>query len=139
MNGITEQSPSASGSWCVFVKLDDTHGVKFYSSEDIRDRAMALQQAAYDVMCGPRVYGKCEMGWLDSWKTPNRWTEIPSMVFGYVTELVTLEPFSEVEYKCTRNKFLLNKISVHDINKRLNIGHTIGGNAVRYDFDPFFI
>lgn len=61
---ITPANKTASGAYCLFVKLNDTHGVKFYRNENERDGAMELQDAAHAVACGPGVGGKVEMDWL---------------------------------------------------------------------------
>jgi len=140
MDGITRESPSASGSWCVFVKLNDTHGVKFYTTSSMRDEALALQRAAWEVMCGPAVGDVCEMPWMPSWRVPYAWNDIgtPSKVFGYITELVDTEGLSHHEYKALLKKLRDNGISTHDLASCANVGHTKDGNAVRFDFDPMY-
>ncbi len=124
----------------MFVKLNDTHGVKFYAEAWMRDEARELQRKAWEVMCGPEVGDVCEMPWMDCWDKPHQWSRaaMPSKVFGYITELVNTEEFCDSEYGTLLKKLQDNDISTGDLAPHVNVGHTRDGNAVRFDFDPKF-
>lgn len=134
-----KKTPSNSGSWCIFVPLSKTEGVKFYHTEKIRDEAAKLQGRAHKVGLGPKVGGKCEMPLMAGWHLPCRVRETPKRVYGYITQLVDIGTFPEIrEYERFEKKCLRHGISTRDMTMYSNCGYLPNGKLVRYDFDPVF-
>lgn len=135
------KNPSSSGSWCVFVPLSETEGVKFYYDEETRDKAAALQRKAFDVGLGPAVGGFCEMPFLATWTVPFRLEDDPpTVVYGYITEMVDTGPMSTEDYDTFREWAREYGISTRDIcssGECMNVG-MLRGAPVRFDFDPVF-
>lgn len=132
-------SESFNGSWCVFVPLSATEGVKFYHDPEIRDRAAELQRIAHSEGYGPAVGEFCTMPRLHSWHQPSRWPEETRTVYGYVTEIA--EDVGKIAYHSEEFEELRNRIDeagydssdVHECN----VGR-IDGKIVCIDFDPAF-
>ncbi len=140
---INSASSSSSGCWCIFVSLSDTEGVKFYNHPKIRDEAWLLQAAAADVGLAPAVGDMFDMPHLKSWGSvrPSKWTSTPETVYGYVTELVDVNEDADIsteEYEDCESLLIDHGISIRDISEYNNLGRTLDGTVVRYDFDPMF-
>lgn len=138
METITRESPTSIGSWCLFVRTSETRGVKLYASAAIRDAAMKLQHEAWEVMCGPEVFGILDSEWMAHWRKPCEMRSKVEKVYGYVTEVVNTETISPLRYSILLKKLSDNNISTRDLSNNANIGSTKDGNMVRYDFDPIF-
>lgn len=133
---ITPKHETRNGSYCLFVKLDETRGVKFYRDAAERDAAMQLQEFAHSVGCGPAVYGKAEIDFLDGWAVPFAWIERPSRVYGYVTELINPCELTDEEYYALVRRLDAHKIPCQDTHQNHNVGKTFAGVTVKYDYDP---
>ena len=133
---ITPENKTANGAFCLFVRLNEMHGVKFYRTAKERNEAMALQDAAHAVACGPAVHSTLEMAWLHSWNIPNAWDGAPKRVYGYVTDIVDVAPLSWEEYDSLKQRLKFHNIYSPDIGRRHNVGKTLSGVPIKYDFDP---
>lgn len=133
---ITPKNETSRGSFCLFVKLDETRGIKFYRDPEERDDAMALQEAASLVGCGPGVHGKAEMDFLPDWVIPYAWNKIPARVYGYVTDLVKPCEITREEFKLLQYRLSFHGLSLADMAPSHNVGKTLNGIPVKYDYDP---
>lgn len=135
---ITPENKTSRGAFCLFVKLSETQGVKFYATAAYRDQAMKAQDAAHAVACGPAVYGKLDMDVLASWIQPKTWSYGPpvSKVYGYVTDIVEVRPLTRDEFVNLWRRLELHEMTSDDISSEFNTGLTLSGVPVRYDFDP---
>ena len=85
-----------TGSWCFFVPIDKTCGVKLYDTKEMRDATMAGQALAARHGIGPRVGSKVFLGIEETAKLmyrkrkPYQLPRRPVKLYGYVTELVSL-------------------------------------------------
>ena len=135
---ITRESPTAAGCFCCFVQINATHGIKFYETESIRDRAKDLQSHTATFGLAPNVGESCEMPWMISWPRPHRWNSDPTTVHGFITELCNTNPIEEHEFDTLYETLEMHGLGTGDMAPSHNVGRMPDGRCVRYDFDPFF-
>lgn len=115
------------GSWCQFVPIDKTCGVKFYKHKEVRDKTLKAQQFAYKYNLAPQTGSKITI------------THHGKLLYGYVTEIVNMRAGRSFT---TEFASLMHKI--HNIGFRIddlhtgNVGRRKNGTLVCTDFDPFY-
>lgn len=139
----SNSSDTSNGSWCIYVPLSDTEGLKLYPDKRMRDEAARLQGEAARFGVGPTVKNiNIEMPMLSSWDRPHMWKlrgfADVSMLYGYVTEIVTEGVNDDDLYKDLIVRLDDLGMTVTDLSQGMNVGMTTDGQAVMFDFDPMF-
>jgi hypothetical protein len=125
---------SDSGSFKVFVKLNNRLGIKIAQTESVRDHNYDKQELASLVDLGPKVYGKFEI-------TVNHKNEDITL-YGYYTEVVEVFECDDDFYKRFEREDLINlrddlemRTGFHNYDVRwCNVGIK-NGKLVCIDFD----
>lgn len=132
---VESSSKSSKGRCCLFVQLSPTEGVKFYHTEEMRDKAAESQRRASVLGLGPKVGEFCEMPALQSWEWPHRWPESTNTVYGYITQVAEIRELTPEEFDYLTESLVFHRFDIADLAENFNVG-IVDGLPVCIDFDP---
>ena len=145
-NKLRQVNESDRGSWCLFIKLDNTCGLKLYHTMQMRDATFKGQEIAAENGLAPQIGVKFDLNEKDTADLINRlkssslpyYVKEAKYLFGYTTEVVDTDttkiPDDHGEDLIAKLKsigFYTNDF----IGAQVNMGITKQGKLVCFDFD----
>jgi hypothetical protein len=134
---------SSSGCWCLFVKISEGVGIKFYPSREMMLDSRTLQECGHEDNLAPACWGETTLEMNDEAYTlieiPFRWTENYATVHGYFTEVADVDDsFDDSEELLD----LLERMNdrgyyIFDVHYG-NVGYDSKGTLVCIDWDVSF-